>query len=87
MQVPSFTRGFKRFMSRRGIPDAVVSDNFKTFQSIEVKSFMLQQIIQKFILPSSPSGGILRKACQVCKNALEESIGKTYLMKSKKFTL
>ena len=42
MQVPSFIIGFKRFMLKRGIPDVVVSDNFTTFQSIEVKRFMLQ---------------------------------------------
>ena len=40
-------------MSRRGIPDVVVSDKFKNFQSTEVKRFMLQhQIIQKFISPA-----------------------------------
>ena len=51
MEVPSFIRGFKRFMLRIGIPDVVVSDNFKSFQSNE---FTLQhQIIQKFILPAS----------------------------------
>ena len=50
-EVPSFIRGFKRFMLRIGIPDVVVSDNFKSFQSNE---FTLQhQIIQKFILPAS----------------------------------
>ena len=50
MQIPSFIRGFKHFMSRRGIPDVVVSNKLKTFQSVEVKRFMLQhQIIQKFI--------------------------------------
>lgn len=53
MEVPSFIRGFKRFMSRRDILDVSVNKNFKTFQSIEVKRFILQQIIQKFILPAS----------------------------------
>ena len=41
-------------MSRRGIPDVVVNDKFKNFQSAEAKRFMLQhQIIQKFISPAS----------------------------------
>ena len=31
MQVPSFISGFKCFTLRRGIPDVVVSGNFKTF--------------------------------------------------------
>ena len=58
MQVPCS----KLFMSRRGIPGVVVSDKFKTFQSIEVKGFMLQhQIIQKFILPASPWWGDFMK--------------------------
>ena len=53
VKFPSFIRGFKRFMSRRDILDVSVNKNFKTFQSIEVKRFILQQIIQKFILPAS----------------------------------
>ena len=86
MEVPSFIRGFKRFMLRIGIPDVVVSDNFKSFQSNE---FTLQhQIIQKFILPASSWwgnwgggggrggggwGGVRRGG----SNALEESIAES----------
>ena len=58
MQVPSFIRSFKCFMSRIDIPGVVVSNDFKTFQSTEVKRFMLQdQIILKSILPASPWNG------------------------------
>ena len=85
MEVPSFIRGFKRFMLRIGIPDVVVSDNFKSFQSNE---FTLQhQIIQKFILPASSwwgnwggggggggGGGVVRRGGS---NALEESIAES----------
>ena len=42
MQVPAFIRGFKRSMTRIVIPNVAVSNNFKTFQSMEVKRFMLQ---------------------------------------------
>ena len=45
-------------MSRIDIPGVVVSNDFKTFQSTEVKRFMLQdQIILKSILPASPWNG------------------------------
>ena len=55
MQVPSFIRDSKRFISRKGIPEIVIRDNLKTFQLIKVKRLMLQnQIIQKFILPAPP---------------------------------
>ncbi len=54
MSVDGFLRGFKRFMARRGI-GTIISDNFKTFKSAEVKKFMmLQGVTQKFILPASP---------------------------------
>ena len=37
MLIPSFLRGFKRFLFRRGMRDRVISDNFKTFKANEVK--------------------------------------------------
>ena len=55
MKTSAFKRAFQRFISRRGTPDVVVSDNFKTFKSAEIKKFMVvRQIRQKFILPASP---------------------------------
>ena len=40
----------KRFISRRGKPNLFISDNFKTFKSKEVKTFLLnRQIKWKFI--------------------------------------
>ena len=41
MSVSGFLRGFKRFMARRGVPDVIVNDNFKTFKAVEVKRFMV----------------------------------------------
>ena len=88
MEVPSFIRGFKRFMLRIGIPDVVVSDNFKSFQSNE---FTLQhQIIQKFILPASSWWGNWGGGVGWCgegvamplKKALQKAL--FFLMKSKK---
>ena len=55
MSVSSFLRGFKRFMARRGVPDVIVNDNFKTFEAVEVTRFMVSHgITQRFILPVSP---------------------------------
>ena len=55
MKIPAFLRAIKHFIARRGIPDNIISDNFKTFKSIEVKKFCLNNMIdQKFILPVSP---------------------------------
>ena len=48
MSIGGFLRGFKRFVARRGTPDVVIHDNFKT---------LLQGIKQNFILPLSPWWG------------------------------
>ena len=58
MLIPSFLRGFKRFSSRRGMPDRVISDNFKTFKANEVKNYFVNHSVkQSFILPASPWWG------------------------------
>ena len=55
---PGFLQGFKWFMMRRGVPEIIVNDNFKTFRSAEVKRFMtLHGVKQRFILPTSPWWG------------------------------
>ena len=55
MSIEGLLRGFKRFIARRGIPDIVVNDNFKTSRSRDVKQYMLRQgIKQQFILSASP---------------------------------
>ena len=55
MLIPSFLRGFKRFSSRRGMPDRVICDNFKTFKANEVKNYFVNHSVkQSFILPASP---------------------------------
>lgn len=41
MSVSAFLRSFKRFVARRGVPDLVVHDNFKTFKSTVVKKYMV----------------------------------------------
>ncbi len=77
MSVHSFLRGFKRFLARRGIPELVINDNFKTFRSSEVKRFMLLQGIQQhFILPASPWwGGFYERLVRSVKGCLKENPG------------
>ena len=81
MSVDGFLRGIKRFMARRGIPDFIVSDNFKTFKSAEVKKFMLLHgITQRFILPASPWwGGFYERLVRTVKTCLKKTLGRTFL--------
>ena len=53
MKALAFIRAFERFTARRGTPDIIINDNFKTFKSSVVKKFMLcLGVRQKFILPA-----------------------------------
>ena len=78
MKTPAFLRGF---VSRKRKPNEIINDNFKTFKSTEVKSFMSNaEVHQRFILPASPWWGrILQTTHEVCeeltKEDLEESLG------------
>ena len=59
MKAPAFIRAFKRFIARCGLPDIVISDNFKKLKSIEVKRFMMNNnITQKFISSVAPWIGV-----------------------------
>lgn len=82
MNTFSFLRAFKRFTSRRGIPDRIAShhivhDNFKTFKSEEVKHFMVRQRIeQKPILPAALWwGGFYERLVKSVKLTLEKVLG------------
>ncbi|XP_028408219.1 uncharacterized protein LOC114530797 [Dendronephthya gigantea] len=81
MSVDGFLRGFKRFMARRGIPDMIINDNFKTFKSAEVKKFMLLQgITQRFILPASPWwGGFYERLVRTVKTCLKKTLGRAFV--------
>ena len=74
MLIPSFLRGFKRFSSRRGMPDRVISDNFKTFKANEVKNYFVNHSVkQSFILPVSPWwGGFYERLVRSVKLALKK---------------
>ena len=81
MSIHGVLRGFKRFMARRGVPDLVISDNFKTFKSSEVKKFMLLQgVKQLFILPASPWwGGFYERLVRTVKACLKKTLGKAFV--------
>ncbi|XP_065671673.1 uncharacterized protein LOC136089549 [Hydra vulgaris] len=81
MKIPTFIRAFKRFAARRGYPELIISDNFKTFKSKEVKIFMTKNDVkQKFILPASPWwGGFYECLVRSVKITLKKTIGKALL--------
>ncbi|XP_065682359.1 uncharacterized protein LOC136095557 [Hydra vulgaris] len=81
MKIPAFIRAFKRFAARRGFPDLIISDNFKTFISKEVKNFMMKNDVQqKFILPASPWwGGFYERLVRSVKSTMKKTIGKSLL--------
>ena len=78
MKVPAFIREFKGFIARCGVPD-IVSDNFKTFKSIEAKRFMTHNnITQIFILPVAPwVGGFYGRLVKSVKLPLRKTLGKS----------
>nr|XP_047139071.1 uncharacterized protein LOC100199492 [Hydra vulgaris] len=81
MKIPAFIRAFKRFAARRGFPDLIISDSFKTSISKEVKIFMIKNDVQqKFILPASPWwGGFYERLVRSVKITMKKTIGKSLL--------
>ena len=81
MKVPAFIRGIKRFTSRRGTPELIVHDNFKTFKSKEVKRYLLTHgMSQRFILPASPLwGGFYKRLVRSVKVSLKKVLGRALL--------
>ena len=67
-----------RFSTRRGLPKLFVSDNFKSFKSIELKNFWLKGGIKwQFILEKSPWWGAFYECLVgIVKNSLKKVTGK-----------
>ena len=40
LSVKLFPLAFRRFISRCGMPENIISDNFKTFKAVEVQNFI-----------------------------------------------
>ena len=81
MKALAFVRAFERFTARRGTPDVIVNDNFKTFKSSVVKKFILcLGVRQKCILPASPWwGGFYERLVRSVKMSLKKILGKSML--------
>ena len=56
LDFPAFINSMKRFISRRGIPKLIISDNFSTFKSKEL-SYRQHGIVHQPILASAPWWG------------------------------
>lgn len=73
----------RRFISRRGFPSVVYSDNFKTFKACaqEIKKLYGYLAPQwKFIVPRSPWwGGWWERLVRSVKHALRKSLGGNYV--------
>jgi len=82
MKSAAFIRSFKRFTARRGKPSEIINDNFKTFKSSEVKSYMLKAgVRQRFILPASPWWrGFYARMVRSVRLALKKILRKSFLM-------
>ena len=70
-----------RFFSRRGVLKLVISDNFKSFKSIEIKDFLRKKDIKwEFILEKSPWwGGFYERLIGITKLCLKKCMGKSRL--------
>ncbi|MCG8432139.1 MAG: transposase family protein, partial [Candidatus Omnitrophica bacterium] len=86
MNVDDFILALRRFVSRRGLPSAIFSDNAKTFIAVSDRLLaFLGPNCPKFIRinPLSPWwGGWWERLVKSVKSALKKSIGK-YIMRRK----
>ena len=77
----TFILASRRFMARRGNPRLFISDNFKSFKSLEVKNFLRKLRIKwSFILEKSPWwGGFYEGLIAIVKSSLKKVVGKALL--------
>ena len=61
--------------------DQVIRDNFKSFNSVEVKNYFVKHSVkQSFILPASPLwAGFYKRLVQSVKSTLHKTLGKLFL--------
>ena len=84
MKALAFIRAFETFMARRGSPNIVINDNFKTFKlSVGNKLMLCLGVPQKFILPASTLWGAFYKrlvrSVRSVKISLKKILGKSFL--------
>ena len=77
LSVKSFLPAFRSIISRCGIPENIISDNFKTFKAVEVQNFMRYLRIKwNFILEKSPWwDGFYERMVRSIKNTLKKVVG------------
>ncbi|XP_046860901.1 uncharacterized protein LOC124454137 [Xenia sp. Carnegie-2017] len=90
LSVLSFLQAFRRFVSRRGLPSRIISDNAKTFKSAsrEVTNILRSTDIQRelaskgvnweFIIEKAPwQGGFYERVIQSTKRCLKKTLGRS----------
>ena len=76
MSENSFIKSFSRFISRRGAPDHVISDNGSNFASKEVQLYSTERNIKwHFNLPVAPwHGGFFERLIRIIKDMLKKQL-------------
>ena len=71
----------RRFLAKRGRTKLIISDNFKTFKSTELKNFLRNNSIEwEFILEKSPWwGGFYERIIGITKSCLKKVMSKALL--------
>ena len=77
LEVSPFFKCLKRFFSCRGVGKLFISDNAKTFQSQDLKKFLLKNHVKwEFNLPRSPWwGGFFERLVRCTKRCLKKILG------------
>ena len=77
----SFIRSFRRFISRRGCPSNVISDNGKIFVSVETKRFVSSTGVNWITnLPLAPwHRGFFERLVKSTKTLLQKQLEKSRL--------
>ena len=81
LSIKSFLLTFRLSISRCGVPENIISDNFKTFKSKEIRNFMRYLRVKwNFILEKSLwLGGFYERMVRIVKNALKKVVGRASL--------
>lgn len=100
LSADAFLRSFRRFISRRGIPKRVRSDNAKNFKSAskklsrlldipEVQQFLAEKrVLWSFQLPRAPWwGGFFEKMIKCAKKCLKKMLGVARVTYDELYTL
>ena len=76
LSVKLFLLAFRGFISRCGIPENIIRDNFKTFKAFEIQNFMRYLRIKwNCILEKSPWwGGFYEKMVLLIKNTQKKVV-------------